>query len=228
MTLDQVFPALRQLNMKRSLLSKGSDFAGEFLHLERFSIKRDLDPQIENLISKSPKLKSLSVVECPYELLSFVNKNVPQLEELELWGTTFHNISYLYDVVYRFENVKKMFIKTNCNPPRHFTFDRLDELQIDGSYHFELEWLNFTVQNTNLKKFEFEWGWLDAHKSETIADKLKNLEEATITCDSSVQSHHISQFVINNQKLKRLRVKIDKTKSATVQASLRNGWMESY
>lgn len=98
------YPPLRQLILRRSLRSQRSVSGGDFLHLQRISIEKNLKSEVETLILKSPKLKTFRVVKCPYELHLFVNKNVPDLEDIELWGTSFYNNSYLNDVRYHFKN----------------------------------------------------------------------------------------------------------------------------
>lgn len=234
-TLDQKFPVIRQLNMKYAYVGgwNGKTVCiSEFSHLERLSIESNLNLgnsvdnyyRIEAIILNSPKLKSLRISNCPYELLSFINENASQLIELELIGTTFKNSRFLYDVDFHFKNVKKLYLKTNCDPPQHFRFDQLEDLRIDGSFHFGVEWLNFTIENTNLIRFEFVDGYLDDHKLRIIGNNLKNIEIASIRCDSTVRIATINQFVNNNDKLNRLIIFVNKSISVWLQASLRTEW----
>lgn len=217
-------PVLHELQLNHASLSEKTVSGGDLLHLERIllSSEKTLNDN-ETLILKSPNLKYINLPRFSYELLKFVNEHAPQLETLKMWETILKNSSYLNDVEYRFQNVKKLHVNSLSIPPVHFQFDRLNEFIIDGS-EFRDEWLNFTIQNKNLKRCEILAGLLIERNLNIIAENLGNLEVMTILCKSDVQPATIAKLVRNNDKMKKLKLIVDDSMRPSLQEIFKNEW----
>lgn len=209
MTLDEMFPKMRRLDLNNVRIVDASFIERRFNQLEDFSLSfvtsEGLDQEgIKNVIKANPQIRSLQLAHSSENLLKFISENLPQLEELQLslikWNTNMEG-----DMIH-FKKVKKFLVRTTKNSPRKLIFDNLQELVLDCSDQISIEWMNFVVNNRNLTKIETLYGSLNDWQLNMFGENLTNLKEATIICGSNVQIETISKFIKNNLKLEILKL----------------------
>lgn len=209
MTLDEMFPKMRRLDLNNVRIIDASFFERRFIHLEDFSISfvtpEGLNQEgIKSVIKANPQIRSLQLTHSSENLLKFISENLPQLEELQLtwikWNTNNER-----DMIH-FKNVKKLLVKTTRNSPKKLVFDNLQELILDCSEQISIEWMNFVVENRNLTKIETIYGSLNDWQLNMFGEYLRNLEEASINCGPNIQIETFGKFIENNLNLKTLKL----------------------
>ncbi|XP_055302473.1 uncharacterized protein LOC129568515 [Sitodiplosis mosellana] len=146
------------------------------------------------------------------EFLQTVNKNMPQLTQMELYDLEFS--TSIGTRIVHFENVTDLVICQHESAPLRnipLSFAKLKDLELFGFASSKAAVLSFVTGAEHLSKLNFnpdrKYGNIDDELKE-IADKLKNLEEIIITeyVDTfSVEA--LKLLILNCSALRKVRIR---------------------
>lgn len=152
-----------------------------------------------------------------YSMVQFlhkINKNMPQLSQLELYDVDLTTLAGTSAV--QFGNVKNLVIRLRelASTPLSsvpLSVAKLEELKLCGFTKSKLAVLNFVTGTDRLSKLDFnptrKYGNIDEDLKE-IGDKLKNLKEVTITeYNDTFSMDALKQFITNCTGLQKLRIR---------------------
>lgn len=205
---NQLFPKIRRLDLS-GLLVNPKIFEYTFEYLEHLDVEH-WHPNhefrvnaIETRLKLNPQLKNITLYQCGWDLLEIVNKNVPNLQRLEIFNFNNFSAPYLGDSIY-FRNLKILTfqIANSCavNIERiPLMFGQLEEITC-----FKLlnKWLDVMVKTKTFKKIKF--GEVDEEQFMRIVEELPNLEEITTAIDTASTIDVVIDFMKIGKNLKRI------------------------
>lgn len=187
-------PILDSLQFSRVSIASNDLVDRNFPHLEHFSVvfasnENLTESQIELMLRKNPKIKSIFVGKCSVSFIGVLDENLPNLEILELDELPF---SFFADVnrVFRFENVKRFtlnllfhVISTAVNIPFAFG-NQLEEMELVWPCSMKKlgkQWFQLIESYSNIKKLNFRFrGKACAEYAYLAKVNLPNLRELKI------------------------------------------------
>lgn len=198
--MDVWFPHIQSLELINVKLSQPESFEVNFPHLKSLEIyieESNLPIQtVSEMLRHNPQLKSLSLL-CDYDqnFIESLSRNVPGLEELELWAPEDRFLSFQNHKIH-FAAVKK-FTLNSCttrgdflvNIP--FAFSGLREIKFDGFNQFKGQILDFINRSPTLKKLQLipyvdDWDDLTHGDVQKLLGCLPKLTELEFCADSFV------------------------------------------
>lgn len=208
--LDELFPELVFLNL--SYYSDGYILDRVFPKLVELIADVDPSPDFSKFIEKNGHLKKLRLKKTSMELLHVVNENLPDLEVFDF------NVPSLLpsynDTVIEFKDVKEISIKDNDHYIRmgKIVFKQLKKLQISFFGQLDEMQADFIGSNEQLELLIIEFGSLNDLTLLTFASKLQKLNqlvEVAVRCDSDISIESIANFLHSNPQLKVVKLIFD-------------------
>lgn len=228
LTLNELFPKVRRLNLENVRIINATFFNETLPHLEHISISFSTSDGIDQkgiaeLIEKNPQIQSVQFKQSSYELLKLLSENQPNLHELKIHGTILNTNGDNGKI--RFKNVKHFTIKSIDNTPEYLTFDQITNLTVEYSKQITDEWINFVVKQTHLIKIEV-FSAISDRQVNMITENLRHFEDASINCASDVQVETINKFIQSNHNLKTF--KLTKNFIPIISESQRAKWIKMF
>lgn len=233
-TFGDIFPNLIVLTLGHTRVPDwkliGNNFPNiTYLSAESPMIENSNDPDetfVVELIKNSRKIIELILVEPSLVLLKMAKKKLPKLKTL-----TLKNISQKYANSRRdihFDHVKYLTIHSNGAVPRNIVFDHLELLDLHVDSEFTEQWVVFLEAqiNVGIRKLNINMENVRVRNFLNIANTLRKLKSASISCLREFSIAEIVQFV---KKLKRaetinMKILMEKSQHNKLKAKLSNKW----
>lgn len=202
MQLNEMFPKLQSLSIKHSNFDWDSLIL-EYPHLEHLKIWTSStmnETAFERLLKLNPQIRSLSVNMIPHNVFSFINKQLPKLENLELSITSFLQSSEPIN----FKSVRNLTVtfSPQCFP-ENVTFEQLSELRVFWMPTPMIQWLAFIRRHSTLRKLYFVSmtnGILNA------IENVPNIEQVSFFMQGDTSVASIIQFLERNENINTLSI----------------------
>lgn len=216
--LNEIFPALRQLNLYHMFVSNPSVLNVEFPYLEHVNIVffpapfnepfvdyfSKTKPAIKYLFDKNPYIQYLSLTNCnSLDYLNIASDLLPNLRQMyvHLVSLKEHNNNLMLD----FPSVRKLELKMTKNVDffKIAKFEKLKDLNlICGEYKCKsLPLEHFALSSLRVSGFPLVYGNLLEFN-----EKTPNLEELFIASESKIDANTIIEYLKENLSLKKLNI----------------------
>lgn len=205
MNLNEMFPEMRRLSLKHSMVHNQTSMALKFPHLEEFHVafahtKGSTENDIRKMIEQNPQIRSLSVHYSTLAFLEFISQHLPNLEHLEL---PYILTQYSPGNHMHFRHVKQLKIQTISE---HFavraTFEQLEKLELDSSLDVSSIWIEFIGRSNNLTKLNIIDAEISNRELAMLTNRVPNLIEISFTLGAGVEAETIETFLQRNIKLR--------------------------
>lgn len=190
---NQMFPALRRLEIHSVVLSDFAFIEQNMRHLEHLKFKptRSMDVNdFTKMLQLNPQLKSISTDVISIDSLRMLSNASPMLDQLELWnleklaehvGADIH-IPQLKKLKYGYK-----FFNNQNNERIPIKCLTLEDVELEGSLG---RWVDVIVQSKNMKKLKVDIITDDQLKR--IAEELPNMQDIIVP---NINKNSIESFI---------------------------------
>lgn len=237
-TLNELFPALNQLQIEYTRASDWEKIGYEFPHLTcvhvnlpRLKVEELPDETyVVDLIKRSPEIKHFSIKHSSLTLLKEVNDILPQLDNLELHYLAKNYFEFCGDPI-RFENVIALTVfedQSDFRTPEKIHFHRVEQLTLNLQPEFTDTWFDFIDKQLNqtITTFNLTVGILSNEHLSNIPTVLPNLKTAVIRCGTDFTAGEIMTFLGKSEHLKivELIIQMEKLEQNNLKSKLQGKW----
>lgn len=206
MNFAEMFPVLRRLSLLgSSSYANPKSLEYHFPHLEFMEIGHEFNEKdsfsvLERRLKLNPQVRHLLFHKADWDVLEMISKNVPNIEQLELYRFNASFDTNDRDILFR--NLKVFVVeKSFGNIARvPIAFGSLEKFTYDRSMEL---WTDIIIQNQHLRKLKTRF--LRDDQIERMTDKFPHLEELTVKL-FYIPTHNsittIEKFIERANKLK--------------------------
>lgn len=188
-----------------------------FPHLEEFiyngysDVTDDIMRTLGKILPLNQQLKRISVSRVfDKNLLQFINKNAPNLQQLNVFGNSLDSSEAQTNDPVRFKNVKSFSLNLGRYGQLNnifFAFDQLEE--ITGFHDIQIElkqkWNDWIIENNQLKKISMRSDYVNYHQWSNFAKQLP-LVEACGSLWSQFDDQQIAGLLNEENQLKKVTI----------------------
>lgn len=214
LTMDSLFPAVRDLSLNYVRVTDTTCIHGTFSQLKHLYVDicryddstRFSESDVERMIERNPQIQKLSLSFSSRELLSFVNRALPNLENLQLYKySPIENSDDVQPI--HFQHVNNFTIESTYLP-ENISFERLIEIYVvtfRGVFPGGVDGIiKLITDNKHLEKFILHEGYIDDEDLKILTETHLNIEEIFLVFSRTVKDASIIDFVRNNERMQRI------------------------
>lgn len=229
MSMDQLFPRLRKLNID-VIENIGSDYvACHFPHLESLDISTNrrndeaTEAIVEKLIELNPQIKRIDFNRPMSRRIQTVARHLTQLEHLTICNWRENDALYI-------PNVKTFEMRLLRSDEVTLRFEHLEELRINCYQHTcDAKWVNFLRNHPDLKQLHIEDLEHGNEFVQLYSELLPNLEEMSVSFFDRglIESDYLVEFLMRTGKLNKFQYQNELTEEdlKSLNGSLGRQWI---
>lgn len=218
LTMDSLFPVVRDLSLKYVRVSDRTCIYEVFSQLKHLYVDicrydeftRFSESDVEQMIERNPQIQELSLSFSSRELLSFVSRALPNLENLQLdryspiQGSN-EGSNDLQPI--HFQHVNNYTVIDSTYLPKNISFERLTEIYVRSLPGEIDDLIELITDNAHLKKFIVQEGYIDDEDLKKLTATYLNIDEISLVFSIVVKDASIVNFVRNNEHMRRIHFK---------------------
>lgn len=220
--IHRFFPNIRVLEVDTFAFTDISVFVYNFSHLEELlynsrafdrSQKVILD-FFRNILPFNHQIKRIFLMDqFDEKVLQLINELLPNLQQLDLYGNSFDLWEPQTKNPVRFKNVKRISLHLGQYGAReniYFAFDQLEEITEFYDTGLSPKWIDWIVQNTQLKRLSINQELVQYFKWSNLVEKLPNLVEVSgvLWTEFIPRDNQVAGLLTEENKLKRVSVHV--------------------
>lgn len=226
---NELFPALRRLDIRFLQIIDYESIEREFTHLENLSVvfldeESVTEANINNLMKKNPQITFIGIQAITPAFMKVVSERLPKLVKIDCEFVTKEG-AYAEDVEMHFKSVKEATIKGNAFfSPMKLSFDRLESLELRIFGGSTDDWVEFIARHSNLKTLKIHDGFVNDEQLTQIAH-MQNFVDLNVGGTPELTVGAILHFMQNNQQLQKCYLrKLNKSMHAELRTALNQQW----
>lgn len=216
--LNEMFPKMRILSLKRAEMLDYSYLVHVYPHLEDVTVSfstmnESNEMDIMQMVGLNPQIQTISLEYCSMRFLKFLSENMANLRQLSLKYFITANAETLEHI-----SLKSVEYLSVINPlsnlPRNFMVERLQQLELAYTSDVQDMWLDFIKRHASLSKLSIANKRIRGEQLSTLAEYAPGLVEASICIASDLDAATIIHYLGGCSKLKTLALTCGETLSS--------------